>query len=212
MNLLTMRAIAVVASVFVAAAASAAGSDTAPDTTTAERPRIGLVLGGGGARGAAHIGVLKELERLQIPVHAIAGTSMGAIVGGLYASGMSPAELENVVAEMDWAQALKDEPARSDLRYRRKQDKQRFPINPDLGFDSDGLKLPLGLIQGQRLDLILRRLTIDSSHIDDFDDLAIPFRAVASDIETGEAYVMGRGDLATAIRASMSVIRSTAHL
>ena len=135
MNLLTMRAIAVVASVLVAAAASAAGSDTnaGADTTTAERPRIGLVLGGGGARGAAHIGVLKELERLQIPIDAIAGTSMGAIVGGLYASGMSPAELENVVAEMDWAQALKDEPARSDLRFRRKEDEQRFPINPDIG-------------------------------------------------------------------------------
>ena len=186
---------------------SASGSETgrAADTTTAERPRVGLVLGGGGARGAAHIGVLKELERLQIPIDAIAGTSMGAIVGGLYASGMSPAELEAVVAEIDWLQALKDEPARSDLKFRRKQDERRYPVNPDLGFDEDGLKLPLGLIQGQRLDLILRELTIDVSQIDDFDELPIPFRAIASDIETGEAHVMDSGDLATAIRASMSV-------
>ena len=205
MNLINMRIVAVLAAFFVGATAAAGGAVTEADTTSAERPRVGLVLGGGGARGAAHIGVLKELERLQIPIDAIAGTSMGAIVGGLYASGMSPAELETVVAELDWARALKDEPSRSDLRYRRKQDEQRFPINPDVGFDSDGLKLPLGLIQGQRLDLILRELTIDSSHIDDFDDLAIPFRAVASDIETGESHVMGKGDLATAIRASMSV-------
>ena len=205
MNLMTMRIIVVAAAFLVSATALGSDDVADADTTTADRPRVGLVLGGGGARGAAHIGVLKELERLRIPVDAIAGTSMGAIVGGLYASGMSPTELETVVAEMDWARALKDEPERSDLQYRRKQDEQRFPINPDVGFDSDGLKLPLGLIQGQRLDLILRELTLESSHIDDFDDLAIPFRAVASDIETGEAYVMDGGDLATAIRASMSV-------
>jgi NTE family protein len=163
------------------------------------------VLGGGGARGAAHVGVLKELERLRIPVDAIAGTSMGAVVGGLYASGMSPAELELVVKNLDWAQALKDEPARNDLRFRRKEDEQRYPINPDVGLGRDGVKLPLGLIQGQRLDLLLRELTIDVSHLDDFDHLAIPFRAIAADIETGEAVVMGDGDLAKAIRASMSV-------
>ena len=130
---------------------------------------------------------------------------MGAIVGGLYASGMSAPELEALVGEIDWAAALKDEPARSDLRFRRKEDEQRFPINPDMGIGRGGLKLPLGLIQGQKLDLILRELTIDVSTIHDFDELPIPFRAVASDIETGEAYVMGQGDLAMAIRASMSV-------
>ena len=79
---------------------------------------------------------------------------MGAVVGGLYASGMTPAELELVVADMNWAEALKDEPARSDLRFRRKEDEQRFPINPDMGLDSNGVKLPLGLIQGQRLDKV----------------------------------------------------------
>ena len=149
--------------------------------------------------------MLKELERLNIPVDAIAGTSMGAIVGGLYASGKSPEELEALLSDINWAAALKDEPARGDIPFRRKRDEQRFPINPDIGISTDGLSLPLGLIQGQKLDLILRELTIDVAHITDFDALPIPFRAIAADIETGEAHVMGEGDLAMAIRASMSV-------
>jgi len=174
-------------------------------TSHAERPRIGLVLGGGGARGAAHIGVLKELERHRVPIDAIAGTSMGAIVGGLYASGMSPAEIEEIVASFDWADAMSDKPARKDLSFRRKQDDIRYPINLELGFRDSELLLPMGMIQGQKLDLILRELTIDVSHISNFDDLPIPFRAVATDVETGEAHVMGQGDLARSIRASMSV-------
>jgi NTE family protein len=175
------------------------------DVTSSERLRVGLVLGGGGARGAAHIGVLRELERMRIPIDAIAGTSMGAIVGGLYASGMSAAELEELVAEMDWADAMSDEPDRGDLRFRRKQDARDYPIDLDIGLERGRLKLPLGLVQGQKLDLILRNLTVPVSHIKDFDDLPIPFRAIASDIETGEMHVMGSGDLALAIRASMSV-------
>jgi NTE family protein len=171
----------------------------------AERPRIGLVLGGGGARGAAHIGVLKELERHRVPIDAIAGTSMGAIVGGLYASGMTPDELEDVVANLDWAGAMSDEPQRKDLSFRRKQDDASYAINLELGVRGRELVLPMGMIQGQALDLILRDLTAEVSHISDFDKLPIPFRAVATDIERGESYVMGEGDLARAIRASMSV-------
>ena len=171
----------------------------------ADRPRIGLVLGGGGARGAAHIGVLRELERRRIPIDAIAGTSMGAIVGGLYASGMSPDELEEVVVMMDWVDALSDEASREDLSFRRKQDDAQYPINLELGLRDRELLLPMGMIEGQKLDLILRELTIDVSHIADFDELPIPFRAIATDIQRGEAYVMGQGDLAQAIRASMSV-------
>ena len=174
-------------------------------TSQAERPRIGLVLGGGGARGAAHIGVLRELERHRVPIDAIAGTSMGAIVGGLYASGMSPDELEELVVTMDWVDALSDEAPREDLSFRRKQDDAQYPINLELGLRGRDLILPMGVIEGQKLDLILRELTIDVSHISDFDDLPIPFRAIATDIERGEAYVMGQGDLAQAIRASMSV-------
>jgi NTE family protein len=170
-----------------------------------ERPRIGLVLGGGGARGAAHIGVLRELERLRIPVDVIAGTSMGAIVGGLYASGMSAAELEELVGSLDWTGALIDKPDREDLSFRRKQDDAQFPIDFEVGVRGTDLVLPKGVIQGQKLDTLLRELTSRTTRIADFDDLPIPFRAIASDIERGEAYVMGKGDLALSIRASMSV-------
>ncbi len=170
-----------------------------------QRPRIGLVLGGGGARGAAHVGVLKELERLRIPVDAIAGTSMGAIVGGLYASGMSANELEELVNTIDWTGTLSDKPERRDLSFRRKQDERDFPINFELGVRDGDLLLPKGVIQGQKLDLLLRELTLSTSHIKNFDDLPIPFRAVASDIVAGEAVVLGSGDLAKSLRASMSV-------
>ena len=171
----------------------------------ASRPRIGLVLGGGGARGVAHIGVLKELERMRIPVDAIVGTSMGAIVGGLYATGMSAEELESLVSSMDWAAALSDKPDREDLSFRRKQDDSQVPMDFELGVRGAELVLPKGAIQGQKLDLLLRKLTLGVSQISEYDDLPIPFRAIASDIESGEIWVMDSGDLAQSIRASMSV-------
>lgn len=175
------------------------------ETATSSRPRVGLVLGGGGARGAAHIGVLKELERLQIPVDAIVGTSMGAVVGGLYATGMSADDLEDLVSSLDWAGALSDKPNRKDLSFRRKQDDSQSPIDFELGVRGTELVLPKGAIQGQKLDLLLRELTFDVSHIRKFDDLPIPFRAIASDIERGEIWIMDGGNLAQSIRASMSV-------
>lgn len=179
-----------------------AGAEPAENSA---RPRVGLVLGGGGARGAAHIGVLKELERLQVPVDAIAGTSMGAVVGGLYATGMSADDLEHLVGSLDWAAALSDEPDRKDLSFRRKQDDSQVPIDFELGIRGAELVLPKGAIQGQKLDLLLRELTLGVSHIDEFDNLSVPFRAIASDIERGEIWVMDKGDLAKSIRASMSV-------
>lgn len=169
------------------------------------RLRVGLVLGGGGARGAAHIGVLKELERLRIPVDAIAGTSMGAILGGLYATGLNADELENLVESMDWAAALSDAPARESLSFRRKQDEREFPMDFELGIRDGDFLLPRGVIQGQTLDLLLRELTLDASHITDFDELPIPLRVIASDIVSGDAVVISGGDLARSIRASMSV-------
>lgn len=169
-----------------------------------DRPRIGLALGGGGARGAAHIGVLRELERLRIPIDAIAGISMGAIVGGLYASGRTPEELRQLVESLDWADAFDDQSKRDHLTYRRKQDDAAFPIPLELGLRDGSLQLPKGLIQGQKLSLILREQLLHVYDVNDFDDLPTPFRAVASDIETGDAYVMSHGDLELAIRASMS--------
>ncbi|MBT8084236.1 MAG: patatin-like phospholipase family protein [Woeseia sp.] len=169
------------------------------------RPRIGLVLGGGGARGAAHIGVLRELERLRIPIDAIVGTSMGAIVGGLYAAGSTPDELETVVGSLDWRDSLQDKPPRRDLPFRRKQDDALYPIKLELGLRDGEVLLPRGLIQGQRLGDVLRDLSVASAGIANFDDLTIPFRAVASDIVTGDRVVLGSGDLTRAMRASMSV-------
>ena len=167
-------------------------------------PRIGLVLGGGGARGAAHIGVLQELERLRIPIHAVAGTSMGAIVGGFFAAGMSPDELNELVQTLDWDASFQDGGRRQDKSFRRKQDDAQFPVQFELGLNDGGLQLPKGLIQGQNLQLLLREQLFDVADIQDFDDLPTPFRAVASDLTLGEPYVMGDGDLALAIRASMS--------
>ena len=192
-----------IAGIFVLAMSGlCAGSVSAAEH---DRPRIGLVLGGGGARGAAHIGVLQELERLQIPVDAIAGTSMGAIVGGLYAAGTSADELEQIVNSLDWSLALSNTPRRPDLTFRRKQDDVRYPISLELGVRDGDIVLPMGVVQGHNLDLILRELTADAAHITDFDELPIPFRAVAANIETGETYVMAGGDLARSMRASMAV-------
>ncbi|MET0292648.1 MAG: patatin-like phospholipase family protein [Steroidobacteraceae bacterium] len=187
----------------------ALGSRPAPaqegGRTAEPRPRVGLVLSGGGARGAAHIGVLKVLDELHVPVDAIAGTSMGAVVGGLYASGMSGAEIEKLMNSVDWQSAFRDRPPRSDLSFRRKREDQDFLVQLPLGLKGRRFVLPRGLIQGQKLGLILRELTLPSARIESFDDLPIPFRAVATDLETGEAVVLKDGDLATAIRASLSV-------
>ncbi|WP_196137901.1 patatin-like phospholipase family protein [Aliikangiella sp. G2MR2-5] len=171
----------------------------------AERPKIGLALSGGGARGAAHIGVLRELERLNIPVDYIAGTSMGAIIGALYASGYTPDEIEQIVITMDWQAAFDDEVARNQRSYRRKLDNRRFVSNIQLGLDSDGIKLPAGIVSGQSIGLMLNRYFAPVSHIRDFNQLKIPFHAVATDLATGEEVVLQQGSLAEAVTASMSI-------
>jgi len=168
------------------------------------RPRIGLVLSGGGARGAAHIGVLKVLEENHVPIDAIAGTSMGAVVGGLYASGLNAADVERVMQSVDWQDAFRDRPPRSDLNFRRKLEDQNFLVKFPLGLKGKQFRLPRGLVQGQKLTQTLRALTLPVAQIQSFDDLAIPFRAIATDIVTGDRVVMDRGDLTTAMRASLS--------
>ncbi|PZN28315.1 MAG: hypothetical protein DIU71_16190, partial [Proteobacteria bacterium] len=170
----------------------------------AERPRIGLVLSGGGARGAAHVGVLKVLEEMRVPIDAIAGTSMGAVVGGLYASGLSAAQIEELMSSVNWQDAFRDRPPRAELNYRRKQDDRNFLVRYALGVRRDGFVLPRGLVQGQKLEQLLRSATLPVMDVEDFDDLPIPFRAIATDLETGEPVVMSRGDLVVAMRASMS--------
>ena len=173
--------------------------------TPPERPRIGLVLSGGGARGAAHVGVIRMLEEMRIPIDAIAGTSMGAVVGGLYAAGLSGAEIEQVFLDLNWQEAIRDRAPRRDLAYRRKQDDRNILAKGALGVDgSEGIVLPLGLVQGHKITQVLRGATARVADVQDFDRLPTPFRALATDLETGEPVVLGQGDLVTVLRASMS--------
>ena len=197
----------------LAATLALPASAAADSTPSAGRPQcIGLVLGGGGARGAAHIGVLKVLERERVPVCRIAGTSMGAIVGGLYASGYSADEIEAILSAVDWKEVLADDPPRTDFPLRRKNDTLRYLLDFKFGLRDGAIQLPRGVIQGQKLLTLLRRLTIHTWRTPDFDALPIPFRAVATDIGTGEAVVFSQGDLALAIRGSMSVPAAFAPL
>ncbi len=179
-------------------AVQATGSDPEP------RARIGLVLSGGGARGAAHVGVLKVLEELKVPIDYIAGTSMGAIVGGLYASGMSVSELESVFTNIDWNAFYSDRLPRAGRSLRRKSDDAGFLVDFDVGIRDGGLSLPRGLVQGQTFEIALRRWLLPVATVRDFDRLPIPFRAVATDVTSGEQVLLRSGDLASAIRASMS--------
>lgn len=172
---------------------------------TANRPKIGLALSGGGARGAAHIGVLKVLEKHRIPVDFIAGTSMGSIVGGMYAAGMSPDELEAMISRIDWTAAFTDWIPRKDRSFRRKRDDDLYLVKNKPGVSGLKLRFPPGLLDGQKIDLLLKRYTLPVVTVRDFDDLSIPFRAVASDLESGNPIVLGRGDLALAMRGSMSI-------
>lgn len=169
------------------------------------RPKIGLVLSGGGARGFCHIGVIKVLDRLNIPVDYISGTSMGAIVGGLYASGLPVDEIEELIKKVDWNEVFSDDISREDKTFHQKVDEGRAFIKLNMGFKDGKLALPKAVIQGQNLTLMMRSLTINTTNIHDFDKLPIPFRAVAADIATGRPYIIRQGNLASAMRASMSV-------
>ncbi|HTW74717.1 MAG TPA: patatin-like phospholipase family protein [Steroidobacteraceae bacterium] len=188
-----------------APASAPRGAAAAGAMRPAHRLRIGLVLSGGGARGAAHIGVLEMLDRLHIPIDAIAGTSMGAVVGGLYASGMSGRQIAAAMTSVDWQVAFRDHPALSALDYRRKQEEEQYLVNLPLGLQGRKLVVPRGLIQSQQLTETLRSLTLPVARITHFDQLPTRFRAVATDLVTGDAAVLGSGDLPTAMRASMSV-------
>ena len=194
--------IAAVLSILILAAGAA---PAAGDTPARQRPRVGLVLSGGGARGMAHIGVLKVLEEMRVPIDCIAGVSAGAIVGGLYAAGLSTAELEKLVTSLSWNEAFMDTPPVDEMAFRRKEDSQKYKIDFDLGHRDGRFTVPRGLIQGQNLNLLLKQQLTRVLEIRDFDRLSIPFRAVASDIVTGEEVVLGSGDLAEAIRASLSI-------
>ena len=177
----------------------------APRAKDPARPRIGLVLSGGGARGAAHIGVLQVLDEMRIPVDLVTGTSMGSVVGGLFAAGLSPEELGQTIQSIDWVNVFADKPDRQDLSFRRKQDDRNFLTNLRLGIKNWSLFIPSGVAEGQKLDFLLRSLTIVPDGLAQIEDLRVPFRAVATDIVTGEQVVFDHGPLAVAQRASMSI-------
>lgn len=183
----------------------APGSFPAESFESAQRPRVGLVLSGGGARGAAHAGVIRVLEENRIPIDVITGTSMGAIVGGLYASGMTAEEISHTLRTLDWDELLNDRSDRALRPYRRKVEDTQYLLDAEPGYRDGKLQLPPGLITGQKIQLFLEAISLPVADINDFDKLPIPFRAIATDIVTGDAVVLGNGNLAKAMRASMAV-------
>jgi len=185
----------------IATVSAQAAVASAPQAT----PRIGLALSGGGARGLAHVGVLKVLEEMRIPISCVTGTSMGAIVGGTFAAGRTPAQMEKLVLDADWNEIFRDKPPRKEIALRRKVDDYKTLFAPEFGVKDGGLALPKGVIAGVSIESFFRTLSTPAFAITDFDKLPIPFRAMATDIETGEAVVLASGSLAHAMRASMSV-------
>ncbi|SEA03414.1 patatin-like phospholipase family protein [Alkalimonas amylolytica] len=169
------------------------------------RPCVALVLGGGGARGGAHLGVIRYLEQQQIPVDLVVGTSIGAFVGGLYASGKSPDQIERILTELPWGEGFQDRVQRHEMPARRKQQRDAYPIQLELGVRLDGVHLPKGVLHGQAMAELLQRAYGLQANQLDFNALAIPFRAVAADLVSGEAVVLAEGSLLQAVQASMSI-------
>src|SRR5437879_9909933 len=168
------------------------------------RPKIGVALEGGGAMGLAHIGVLKWFEEHHIPVDYVAGTSMGGLVGGFYATGMSPDELKTLTEGMDWRKILGDRTPYEDLSFRRKEDQRAYPNSLIFGLRG-GLTLPAGLNAGHQIGLLIDRVTLPYDEVPSFDALPVPFRCVATDLVSGKPHVFQDGSLAVALRATMSI-------
>jgi len=171
---------------------------------TANRPKVGLVLEGGGALGLTHIGVIQWLEEHRIPVNYVAGTSMGGLVGGVYATGRNASEVREVVEGIDWDTVIGGQIPFGDLSYRRKQDARDFPGRVELGLRR-GVEAPSGFNTGQHVSFILDRLSLPYSQLNSFDDLPIPFACVATDLSTNSEYVFRSGPLQIALRSTMSL-------
>ena len=149
--------------------------------------------------------MLKVLEEMRIPIHCVTGTSMGSIVGGTFAAGVTPEKLQEVVLKTDWDEIFRDQPPREEIAIRRKVDDYKTLFRPEFGVKDGGLALPTGVIAGVSIEAFFRVLTAQAYDISDFRKLPIPFRAMATDIETGESVVLDHGSIAQAMRASMSV-------
>jgi len=182
-----------------------AGAACAQPLQDAQRPRVGLVLGGGGARGAAHIGVLEVLERLRVPVDCVAGTSMGGLVAGAYAAGLRPAEMREALAKADWVDMFQDNPAFYDMNYRNKRLSQYYVPGSELGVTDKGLQYASGVVTGQKIKAFFNQLVRADRGERLIEDLPLPLSMVATDIGSGDRIVMREGSLTQAMRASMSV-------
>jgi NTE family protein len=178
---------------------------------------VGLVLEGGGALGLAHIGVIQWLEEHRIPVNYVAGTSMGGLVGGIYATGRSPSEVKELVNTIDWDEVLEGQTPYSDLSFRRKQDSFDYPNTLEFGLKK-GLQFPEGFNSGQQVVMILDRVALPYAEIQNFNELPIPFACVATDLVTSQKYVFREGSLSVALRSTMSLpgifspVRSEGHV
>ena len=184
------------------------------DTTTKERPKVGLVLSGGGAKGAAHIGVLKYIEEAGIPIDYIAGTSMGSIVGGMYALGYSSDEILNIISQVDWDRLISDNVDRQKISYSRKYESntQVLTIPFSISTDEEELQsrsfknsLPTGIVSGDNLINLFNSLSVGYSDPISFDELPIPFICIATNMMNGEAEVLDEGIFSKSLRASMAI-------
>jgi len=173
-------------------------------TPQQHRPKIGVALEGGGAMGLAHVGVLRWFEEHHIPVDYVAGTSMGGLVGGLYATGMTPEEMRKLIESLDWREILADRTPYADLSYRRKEDQRAYPNSLIFGL-RHGLSAPAGLIAGHQIGLLINRVTLPYYGISSFDDMPVPFRCVATDLVSGRSHVFKDGPLSIALRSTMSI-------
>jgi NTE family protein len=176
----------------------------APKPAVAGRPKLGVVLEGGGALGLAHIGVLQWMEENRIPVSYVAGTSMGGLVGGIYATGRSPAEVKEITNGINWDDVLRGQTPFQDLSFRRKQDAHEVPNSLEFGLRK-GLQFPGGFNTGQQVTLILDRVALPYSELKSFNDLPIPFACVATDLVSGKPHVFRSGPLSLALRSTMSL-------
>jgi NTE family protein len=199
-----LGALALAAALF-AAAPTPGRADQAVAAASSSRPRIGLVLAGGGAKGGAHVGVLKVLEEMHVPIDCIAGTSMGALVGGGYASGIPAKDLETFVTTIDWKKVVGSQGRRDLEPIEQKRAGATYSNDFEFGITPDGVTLPGGLVNTSNIEDLLRTYVANARAVSQFDKLPIPYRAVATDMVTGQMVVLSEGDLATAMRASMAI-------